>query len=127
MYLTSDDILPRLKSKVSEMMGLYDLSYDDTLILFNYFKWNSEIMDNKYFVEDPNVCFKEISGVKPKIKFPVDKSENPICTICYEKKPKSEFSIGSCGHSLCKKCWSEYVLFMVLYYKFYTCSKKNCF
>lgn len=116
MYLTSDDILPRLRNKVEEMKGLYDLSYDDTLILFNFFRWNSETMDSKYFDKDQNVYYKEISGVTPKVKFPVDKSENPICTICYEKKTKSEFSVGSCGHSLCNRCWREYVLYMVVYY-----------
>ena len=113
MYLTSEDILPRIKGKIEEMMGLYDLSYDETLILFYYFKWNSEQMDNKYFGEGQNELFKELSGITPKVKYPLDKSDNPICTICFEKKPKAEFKEGSCGHMLCNKCWSEYLIHMV--------------
>lgn len=50
VWKTSQDIFQIIDFKVRDQMECLNLSFDDTLILYRYFSWNKDKMEQEYFL-----------------------------------------------------------------------------
>lgn len=99
---------------MEEAQGLLAMSYDEALIILHYFKWSMEKIETSYF--DNPEKYKIESGLK--IENPIKTIKKSIqCPLCLENSISQEnlFSSLDCEHSLCNKCWRDYINFQVIF------------
>lgn len=62
-FLKSDQIYDRLMSKLEDVNDLLSTSQDHSLLIFHYYRWNFEALQEKYFGEQDQV--KKALGLLP--------------------------------------------------------------
>ncbi|KAL4464710.1 hypothetical protein ABPG74_011271 [Tetrahymena malaccensis] len=127
VWKTTNDIYEVIDSKVKDQQETLSLSYDDTLIIYKYFQWNKDKMDQEYF--NKTEIIQKNAGLiyngMPKAVTPSTK--NFICPVCYDTV--SEIDYLPCNQAICKSCWRQYIIDKTLgnqLHMFFKCPFEGC-
>lgn len=110
--MTTIDIFPRIEKKIKAVQELLNFSYDEALIILHYFRWSLEKIETLY-LDNPDKYQIE-SGLR--LENPLPPQQDLSCPICLDSNPSCIlYSPLECHHSLCSKCWNDYINFLVYY------------
>eukprot|EP01111_Echinosteliopsis_oligospora_P011267 TRINITY_DN3678_c0_g1_i1.p1 TRINITY_DN3678_c0_g1~~TRINITY_DN3678_c0_g1_i1.p1 ORF type:complete len:498 (-),score=101.71 TRINITY_DN3678_c0_g1_i1:272-1765(-) len=106
--LHKDGILRTQKELIDQVIAQVNLSYADTGLLLQHFKWNSEKLLRDYF-EKPDFYLKE-AGIFLASNTPKQDPSNATCLICFDTVPIGNTFAMHCNHKYyCKDCWRDYL------------------
>eukprot|EP00566_Odontella_aurita_P009332 CAMPEP_0113537368 /NCGR_PEP_ID=MMETSP0015_2-20120614/6788_1 /TAXON_ID=2838 /ORGANISM="Odontella" /LENGTH=516 /DNA_ID=CAMNT_0000436857 /DNA_START=145 /DNA_END=1695 /DNA_ORIENTATION=+ /assembly_acc=CAM_ASM_000160 len=101
---------------VQETTSLLCLHPASAHILLRYFKWDQDVLNDKYFGQE-EVVWRACGISCEHITRPTNSlltkkdgtdSTGALCGICFESKP-GEMRTMQCGHEYCHICWKRYL------------------
>jgi len=118
--ITSEQVKELMENQVKEfgsMLGS-EPPWEDARLLLQFYGWDAERATNEYFMGDQTNA--RINAGLDASATSMDAEETELeCPICLDDKPASEFASLTCGHDICKECWTDYVRQAM--------KNKNCF
>jgi ariadne-1 len=114
IFLKLEDIRSIINTKIDELKELIGEEYDTTLILFHYFKWSKDKLENSdWFVDQDTIKVK--AGLKPTCKV-TSETNSGLCSVCFAEDDPKELECLECGHKICNSCWLGYINDKVILY-----------
>jgi len=108
IFLRFDEIKRVLDHKIEELQELLDITYDEALILFHYFHWNRDKLENSDWFSNQEELSKK-AGLLP-LEKPSSKEEiENECPVCMGEYCEKELDSLKCGHTICINCWEVFI------------------
>jgi ariadne-1 len=109
IFLKLEDMKKLIEKKVEDLSELLGTKFDETLILFHHFKWSRDHLENSEWFSDMEKI-RKLAGLDPiVVENKTLITEDLTCPICLVTDHKDEFDSLSCGHHICKSCWSNFI------------------
>lgn len=108
MFLILDDIKTILDRRIKELQELLDATYDEILILFHYFHWNRDKLENSDWFTNQEEISKKAGLVPLDNNIPSDPNTHE-CPVCLGELPREEMDSLKCGHAICPWCWETFI------------------
>ena len=114
--LKPDELRKKRDEQIEEFQEFSYLSRDEAIIVLINYQWNYEKLTSFWY---ENVELNKIKcgiEISPKAKKEIDKyyKENNIqektCLVCFSEMEGEELLSLKCNHTLCKDCYTEYLL-----------------
>ena len=91
-------------------MELLGTNFDETLVIFQSFRWNAEALQNSFFDSAKQEGLRRTLGLDP-VKIPGEAAAGAHCLVCYEAT--ADASQLACGHRICAACWRAHLSYDV--------------
>jgi Transcriptional repressor len=109
IFLKLDDMKKLIDKKVEDLSELLGATFDETLILFHHFKWSRDHLENSEWFSNRE-HLRRVVGLDPIQQDNKSQTEDELtCPICLVSDSKDAFDALSCGHSICKSCWENFI------------------
>ena len=107
IFFRLDEIKRILDRKVDELVELLDITYDESLILFHFFHWNRDKLENSdWFTNQQEISRR--AGLVSLDDDPID-MKGTECPVCLMEYTLDELDSLKCGHKICKYCWETFI------------------
>jgi len=101
-----------------EMLGV-PAPFDEAKLLLQYYNWNSDKATNEYFMGNQADARINAGIDAPEEDLEMIEDNEVECPCCLDDVPVQNSASLTCGHRICKCCWSDYIL--------HSSKIKNCF
>jgi len=127
--MTPEDIVAAQKKQISEIAEVLVISASAASNLLRSYGWQSEKLLEKYF-HDPDQLLKEAGLL---MCGPNDEAEMKVnvaseCLVCCTDMEPNECCAMTCGHVVCRDCWSSYLTMKITEGEVYriSCPASGC-
>ncbi|KAK2719182.1 hypothetical protein QYM36_004874 [Artemia franciscana] len=116
--LTPEQIVTYMTKVIRETNNFLQLPETTTRTILHSFKWNIEILLERYCDGNKDKIFQEAHVESPFKKQPIQPVMNKLskedlqleyCGICMNAEPSNNMGNAECGHRFCRNCLCEYL------------------
>jgi ariadne-1 len=119
--LSTEEIVQHMVDSIKEVSTILEIPATTTRILLNHFKWDKEMLIERFYDGDQDQLFSEARVINPFRKPTVvnrlevkatrrtSTADTEECEICFMVLPSSVMTGLDCGHRFCRQCWGEYL------------------
>ncbi|EGR27639.1 ibr domain protein [Ichthyophthirius multifiliis] len=107
VWKTTNDIYDIIENKVKQELEILNLSFDEVLLIYNYYQWKKDALQSQYFENEDKARFQSGLQHSNLTKYNQPFKNTFVCPVCLDKTDQSDFLI--CNQSICKNCWYLYI------------------
>eukprot|EP01097_Dermamoeba_algensis_P003854 TRINITY_DN2611_c0_g1_i4.p1 TRINITY_DN2611_c0_g1~~TRINITY_DN2611_c0_g1_i4.p1 ORF type:complete len:459 (-),score=77.23 TRINITY_DN2611_c0_g1_i4:105-1481(-) len=108
--LDEQQALKKAVDEVQDIASMLSVSFTEAAATLRYFKWNKDVLNEKYF-DSPETVKKALGlAVRAGSSKKNTKKDGTIsCGVCFENIQASSADILPCNHFFCQSCWVDYL------------------
>mgnify|MGYP002621849756 CR=1 FL=1 len=94
---------------IQDICKLTKLSFDNSLILYNHFKWRKDLLEEKWFSNPEEIAIEAGFILKSDFSTQEEGVSEVSCQICVSKLQSDAMETLPCKHHFCRPCLGKYI------------------